>query len=130
MFNVGTGEMVVILVAALLLLGPERLPELARGIGKFMREFRKQTEDVRGMVEKEFYRMDLDITADSKAPLPGLPANASPLHPALPGLAMLKPLDGVVARDLRSAELPAATENPLGESVVEPPAPEVKPRGE
>ncbi|NNB90434.1 Sec-independent protein translocase protein TatB [Corallococcus exiguus] len=58
MFNIGAGEMVFILVAALIVLGPQRLPELARAIGKFMREFRRQTDDVRNVVEREFYSMD------------------------------------------------------------------------
>ena len=44
MFNIGSGELALILVVALLVLGPKRLPELARGLGKFMREFRRQTE--------------------------------------------------------------------------------------
>lgn len=60
MFNIGSGEIALIAVAALLVLGPQRLPELARGIGKFMREFRRQTDEVRGVVEREFYRMDTD----------------------------------------------------------------------
>ncbi|AFE10454.1 putative twin-arginine translocation protein TatB [Corallococcus coralloides DSM 2259] len=61
MFNIGAGEMVFILVAALIVLGPQRLPELARAIGKFMREFRRQTDDVRNVVEREFYAMDEDF---------------------------------------------------------------------
>jgi sec-independent protein translocase protein TatB len=61
MLNIGAGEMMLILVVALLILGPTRLPELARGIGKFMREFRRQTDDVRNMVEREFYKMDEDL---------------------------------------------------------------------
>ena len=61
MFNIGTGEMIVIAVVALLVLGPQRLPELARGIGKFIREFRRQTDDVRNVVEREFYRMDQEV---------------------------------------------------------------------
>ena len=61
MFNIGTGEMIMIAVVALLVLGPQRLPELARGIGKFIREFRRQTDDVRNVVEREFYRMDNEI---------------------------------------------------------------------
>ncbi len=52
--------MLLIAVVALLVLGPKKLPELARGIGKFLREFRRQTDDVRGVVEREFYRMDHD----------------------------------------------------------------------
>jgi sec-independent protein translocase protein TatB len=58
MFNLGSGEIALIAVAALLILGPKRLPELARGLGRFMREFRRQTDEVRGVVEREFYRMD------------------------------------------------------------------------
>jgi len=61
MFNVGTGEMIMIAVVALLVLVPQRLPELARRIGKFLREFRRQTDDVRNVVEREFYRMDQEI---------------------------------------------------------------------
>lgn len=58
MFNIGSGEIAFIAVFALLVLGPKRLPELARGIGKFVREFRRQTDEVRGVVEREFYKMD------------------------------------------------------------------------
>lgn len=61
MFNIGSGEIALIAVVALLVLGPKRLPELARGIGKFMREFRRQTDEVRGVVEREFYKMDQEV---------------------------------------------------------------------
>ncbi|GHG65239.1 twin-arginine translocase TatA/TatE family subunit [Comamonas sp. JC664] len=69
MFNIGAGEMVFILVAALLILGPQRLPELARGIGKFLREFRRQTDEVRNVVEREFYAMDQEIGEPPTAPI-------------------------------------------------------------
>lgn len=62
MFNIGSGEIALIAVVALLILGPTRLPELARGIGKFMREFRRQTDEVRGVVEREFYKMDHELS--------------------------------------------------------------------
>src|SRR5579859_8157631 len=68
MLNIGTGELIVIAVVALLVLGPKRLPELARGIGKFMREFRRQTDEVRGVVEREFYKMDQEVNAPPPAP--------------------------------------------------------------
>jgi sec-independent protein translocase protein TatB len=59
--NIGAGEIAVILVLALLILGPKRLPEMARGIGKFLREFRRQTDEVRTTLETEFYRMDREL---------------------------------------------------------------------
>lgn len=74
MFNIGSGEIALIAVVALLVLGPSRLPELARGIGKFMREFRRQTDEVRGVVEREFYKMD----APEQAPVKDLPIHAAP----------------------------------------------------
>ena len=49
-FNIGPMELVIVLVIALLVLGPKRLPEVGRSLGKGMREFReslsgKQDED-------------------------------------------------------------------------------------
>jgi sec-independent protein translocase protein TatB len=41
MFNIGGGELAVILLLALVFLGPERLPQAARQLGKFMAEYRR-----------------------------------------------------------------------------------------
>jgi sec-independent protein translocase protein TatB len=46
MFGIGPTELVVILVVALLVLGPKRLPEIARALGKGLAEFRRATADV------------------------------------------------------------------------------------
>ena len=55
MFNVGGGEIFMILLLALLLLGPEKLPETARKVGKFMAEVRRVTsgfeEEVRSAMD-------------------------------------------------------------------------------
>jgi len=44
-------ELLVILAVALLVLGPKRLPELASGLGKAIREFRKATRDLTDQIE-------------------------------------------------------------------------------
>jgi sec-independent protein translocase protein TatB len=51
MFGIGTPELLVILIVALVVVGPQRLPELGRTIGRALREFRKVQDEVRGMVQ-------------------------------------------------------------------------------
>ncbi|SRR6266511_1875541 len=51
MFNIGPMELIVILLVALLVVGPKRLPEVGRSIGKALREFRRTTEEVRSSFE-------------------------------------------------------------------------------
>jgi sec-independent protein translocase protein TatA len=57
-FNVGPAEVLMILVVALLVLGPKKLPEAARQMGKAMAEFRRVTsglqDEVRGVLEDHF----------------------------------------------------------------------------
>jgi TatA/E family protein of Tat protein translocase len=43
--NIGMSELLVILVLVLLLFGPKKLPELARGLGRGIQEIRKATDD-------------------------------------------------------------------------------------
>ena len=44
-FNLGGGEIILILAGALLLFGGKKLPELAKGLGQGIREFKKATEN-------------------------------------------------------------------------------------
>ncbi|HSB19083.1 MAG TPA: twin-arginine translocase TatA/TatE family subunit, partial [Anaeromyxobacteraceae bacterium] len=47
MFGLGFGEILIILVLALVLLGPSKLPDAAKQLGKGLREFKKATDDLR-----------------------------------------------------------------------------------
>ena len=46
MFGLGATEVVVILILALIFIGPKKLPELAKGLGKGLREFQKAKDDI------------------------------------------------------------------------------------
>jgi sec-independent protein translocase protein TatB len=82
MLNIGAGEIALIMVVALLILGPKRLPELARGIGKVLRDFRRQTDEVRTTIETEFYRMDRELQEDPPVKPVPLPSDQPAVAPA------------------------------------------------
>ncbi len=79
--NLGFPEILLILVVALLVFGPRKLPELGKSIGHALREFRGQADaasaELRGLV---------DVPSPGVAPAPVQPIAAQPLdgQPTLP----------------------------------------------
>ncbi|MCC6314286.1 MAG: twin-arginine translocase subunit TatB [Thermomicrobiales bacterium] len=71
MFGVGYQEMFVILVIALVVFGPQRLPELASQAGRWVREFRKMTSDLTGEFEKTIAEVD-DIKETVRREMQGM----------------------------------------------------------
>jgi len=63
MFNIGLPELLIILAIALIVFGPNKLPELAKAVGKAMREFKKATDEVKESFVAE--TKDLEEVKDS-----------------------------------------------------------------
>lgn len=92
-FGIGTGEILLIIVVALIIWGPRRLPEIARTMGKAMRTLRKASYDMTTAITRE-----IDIKPDdqvTKKPanqttekpdhlIPGKPTNQTAEKPAAP----------------------------------------------
>lgn len=66
MFGIGMPELILILALALILLGPRRLPEIARALGKGLGEFRRATDDLK----EEFRRVEQEIEEASPQATP------------------------------------------------------------
>ena len=56
--NIGGSELFLILLVILVFFGAKKLPELAKGLGQGIREFRKAAKDVQDEVEKETKKLD------------------------------------------------------------------------
>ena len=95
MLNIGPQELLLVLVIGLIVVGPKRLPELSRQIGRGLREFRKIQDDMKGLVNldevtnevKGMIRFDADGTTGSNGSnaltrRPPTTATAPPVHRA------------------------------------------------
>ena len=54
MFGLGIGEITIIAILALVLIGPKRLPQAGRKIGEFYRQFRDAADTVKNTVAQDF----------------------------------------------------------------------------
>jgi sec-independent protein translocase protein TatA len=66
MFTVGPQEMIVIVILALVLFGPKKLPELGRTIGKALTEFRRASSDLKASFEREMHNLEREVDAQKE----------------------------------------------------------------
>jgi sec-independent protein translocase protein TatB len=69
MFGLGFQEIIVILIIALLVIGPRKLPDLAKSLGKAFREFKNATEDL---------KQNFDLETLTREEPPPIPKKSSP----------------------------------------------------
>jgi sec-independent protein translocase protein TatA len=92
--SIGMPELIIIMVIALIIFGPRKLPELGRSLGKSINEFKKASNELRSTLEEEI-RLDeqkeqrAKIAAEQKSAIAGAEVTApatspSPVTPAAP----------------------------------------------
>jgi sec-independent protein translocase protein TatB len=96
MFEVGFSEIALIAVVALLVLGPERLPGVARTVGALVRRARASWQNVKGEIERELAAEDMkrnidevrraaDVSSEVRAAASDIEKSASPTRPPSDG---------------------------------------------
>lgn len=87
-FNVGTAELLVILLVALLVLGPKKLPDAARQVGRALGELRRLSSGFQAEMRDAL-----------REPIEGTPASGSPTTPAKAGGALSSPKSAAFEAD-------------------------------
>lgn len=104
MFDIGLQELVLIFVIALLVFGPQNLPQLGRSLGRAMREFRRASDEFRNTIETN------------------LQMNEPDPPPTLQPAASIPPTDASPAVGEALADSVLDPNAPAAESAVEPPS--------
>ncbi len=129
MFGLSFAEILIIAVLALILLGPEQLPNAAKTMGKALRELKRTTDGLKDQLEDEVRALDLEGLGEPKPskvpPMPAMPVPGKAEEPPeatpenVPGLeaALAEPSpapglaeEGKAAAEAAPAEPPATTQ--------------------
>ena len=75
--SIGMPELIIILVIALIIFGPRKLPELGRSLGRSINEFKKASNELRSTLEEEI-RIEEQREKTAAAAAPATPPTATP----------------------------------------------------
>jgi Tat protein translocase TatB subunit len=118
MFNVGPTELLVILILALVVFGPNKLPEMSRQIGRGLREFRRVTQDVQNELQGALHLDDDDEDDDEPAtPVSSNGFGSATAHTETPAPGPSGASDGRASGEVRRASNGSGAE---GHTVIDP----------
>jgi len=97
--SIGMPELIIILVIALIIFGPRKLPELGRSLGRSIGEFKKASNELRNTLDEEIrIEEQRDQRAATKAEQDSAIAAAIPPPSATPPVTPTPPVDDTVTR--------------------------------
>lgn len=73
MFGISGTELFIVVVFALLIFGPDKLPEMGRTIGRFMREFKRAQENMEAVIRAEVYGKESETPEIIEQPVAARP---------------------------------------------------------
>ena len=65
-FNISTGELLLILLVAFLVFGPDRIPAIARKIGRGLNEIRRASDEIKREINREADKIGNDLNVDEE----------------------------------------------------------------
>lgn len=93
--HLGMSEVIFILLLALVVVGPKKLPELGRHLGKFLAEFKRASNEFKNQLEAEMLNIELEERAKKQAVQGESP---KVLPPEEPWERLMRPLNESVSR--------------------------------